>query len=99
MCSILQEEKPEAVKTLHPDFLDILLLAKDEDGTGLTDREIRDEVDAFLFAGNSWHWFECCLTVFSLCAARTVYIHLQLLTMLTFVLLGLYIYTYSYYPC
>ena len=73
--SILQEEKPETVKTLHPDFLDILLLAKDEDGTGLTDREIRDEVDAFLFAGNSRHWFESCLPL---------------------VLLGLYIYTYSY---
>ena len=28
----------------------------------------------------------------NLCAARTVYIHLQSLTMLTFVLLGIYIY-------
>ena len=35
----------------QPDFLDILLLAKDEDGSGLSDSEIRDEVDTFLFEG------------------------------------------------
>ena len=33
------------------DFLDILLTARDEDKKGLTDREIRDEVDTFLFEG------------------------------------------------
>ena len=33
------------------DFLDILLTARDEDGIGLSQQEIRDEVDTFLFEG------------------------------------------------
>ena len=35
------------------DFLDVLLSAQDEDGSTLSDTEIRNEVDTFLFAGNS----------------------------------------------
>ena len=33
------------------DFVDILITAKDEENKGLTDQEIRAEVDTFLFEG------------------------------------------------
>ncbi|XP_056413016.1 ultra-long-chain fatty acid omega-hydroxylase isoform X2 [Hyla sarda] len=34
------------------DFIDILLLSKDEDGNPLSDGEMRDEVDTFMFEGH-----------------------------------------------
>jgi len=39
------------MKRKYLDFLDILLTAQDEEGRGLSDVEIRNEVDSFLFAG------------------------------------------------
>ena len=56
MCYIIlinfyQEGDPSQLKKRHLDFLDILLTARDENGEGLTDKEIRDEVDTFVFAG------------------------------------------------
>jgi len=47
-----QEENPEERKKRYLDFLDILLLARDEKGEGLSDLEMRQEVDTFLFEGH-----------------------------------------------
>ena len=51
-----QEDQIFALKkesaTGYLDFLDILLTVRDEDGTGLSDKEIQEQVDTFLFEGH-----------------------------------------------
>ena len=47
-----QEQKVDYRKR-KLDFLDILLTAKDDQGCGLTDLQIRSEVDTFMFAGKN----------------------------------------------
>lgn len=54
-----------ARQTDRGDVLSMLLLAQDDDGTGLTDRQVRDEVMTLLLAGHettsnalTWTWYE-----------------------------------------
>ena len=55
-------------KSRKLDFLDILLTAVDDDGVGLSDLEIRDEVDTFMFEGHDTTTSGMCWTLY--CLAR-----------------------------
>ncbi|XP_077862946.1 cytochrome P450 4F2-like [Saccoglossus kowalevskii] len=48
----LQQSGDDKPARKYIDFLDILLSAKDEDGNGLSDQELQDEVDTFMFEGH-----------------------------------------------
>ncbi|KAF7663086.1 hypothetical protein LDENG_00218530 [Lucifuga dentata] len=48
------------------DFVDIILLSKDEDGQGLTDEEIQAEANTFMFAGHDTTASALCWTLYNL---------------------------------
>ncbi|KAG8004552.1 Leukotriene-B(4) omega-hydroxylase 2 [Nibea albiflora] len=67
---ISQQREKETDFTTVPqrkkDFVDIILLSKDEDGQGLTDEEIQAEANTFMFAGHDTTASAICWTLYNL---------------------------------
>ncbi|TKS66545.1 Leukotriene-B(4) omega-hydroxylase 2 [Collichthys lucidus] len=67
---ISQQREKETDFTAAPrrkkDFVDIILLSKDEDGQGLTDEEIQAEANTFMFAGHDTTASAICWTLYNL---------------------------------
>uniref|UniRef100_A0A3B4WVK1 aromatase n=1 Tax=Seriola lalandi dorsalis TaxID=1841481 RepID=A0A3B4WVK1_SERLL len=65
-----QQKETETDFTKAPqrkrDFVDIILLSKDEDGQGLTDEEIQAEANTFMFAGHDTTASAICWTLYNL---------------------------------
>uniref|UniRef100_H3DID8 aromatase n=1 Tax=Tetraodon nigroviridis TaxID=99883 RepID=H3DID8_TETNG len=59
-------QKGEMAAQGKKDFVDIILLSKDEDGKGLTDEEIQAEANTFMFAGHDTTASAICWSLYNL---------------------------------
>ncbi|KAM9766397.1 cytochrome P450 4F3 [Menidia menidia] len=71
--ALIDQQRETGVQSSHTktpkrnkDFVDILLLSKDEDGHGLTDEEILAEANTFMFAGHDTTASAICWTLYNL---------------------------------
>ncbi|XP_036947639.1 cytochrome P450 4F3 isoform X1 [Acanthopagrus latus] len=63
---ISRQGETETAPQRKKDFVDIILLTKDEDGQGLTDEEIQAEANTFMFAGHDTTASAICWTLYNL---------------------------------